>query len=228
MSKPSPDPLPSPIRRNVLWWTTQKFLQLVFPLLFRFRGRGAENIPQQGPALLLVNHQSYLDPIILGLPLTRPIVMLARENLFGIPVLGPYLRGLYGMPIDRDNPGTQAIRELLRRLDHGFLVAVYPEGTRGFATEMGPIKPGFISILRRADVPVIPVGLAGANRAMPKGSWFIRPTPIRICYGRPIPADELAPLKQRGHEKELLEVVRDRIQAEVDAAEQWRTQSSMR
>ena len=57
-------------------------MEVLFPLLFRFRARGTEHVPLQGPALLLVNHQSYLDPIILGLPLKRPIVMLARENLF--------------------------------------------------------------------------------------------------------------------------------------------------
>ena len=110
---------------------------------------------------------------------------------------------------------------MLRRLDHGFLVAIYPEGTRGFSTELGPIKPGFISILRRADVPVIPVGLAGANRAMPKGAWLIRPATIRISYGRPIPPSELAPLKERGQETQLLEFIRERIQAEVDASESW-------
>ena len=153
-------------------------------MLFRFQARGTENVPRDGPALLLVNHQSYLDPIILGLALERPVVMLARRNLLEFPILGPYLRGLYGVPIDRDNPGTRVIRELVRRLDHGFLVAVYPEGTRGSATELGPIKPGFISILRRADVPVIPVGLAGANARDAEG---------RLVYP---PGDDSRPLRQ--------------------------------
>ena len=224
MSVPSTDPagpLPSPTRRKPLWWSTQQVMQVLFPLLFRYRAQGTENVPQEGPALLLVNHQSYLDPIVLGLPLKRPIVMLGRKNLMEFPLLGPILRGLYGVPIDRNNPGTHVIRELVRRLDHGFLVAIYPEGTRGFSTQLGEIKPGFISILRRTDVPVIPVGLAGTNRAMPKGSWFIRPATIRITFGEPMPPSTLASLKARGRERELLMFIHDQMQAQVDKSADW-------
>jgi len=173
-------------------------------------------MPESGGALLLVNHQSYLDPIILGLPQRRPISMVARKNLYEIPIMGRIFKGLYGLAIDRDSPGTEVIREIVRRLDHGLLIGIFPEGTRSSGTELGPIKPGFISIVRRADVPIIPVGIAGADRAFPRGAKFIRPSRICISFGKPIPESLLAPLKTRGRESELIELIREQIQAEVD------------
>lgn len=215
-------PLPSPTRRKLLWWTLQTLFQVSFAVLFRYRARGLHHVPTNGPALLLVNHQSMLDPILLGLPLERPVSMVARKNLYAIPVLGWVLRQLYGLEIDRDSPGTGVIREMVRRLEHGFLVAIFPEGTRSSGTVLGPVKPGFVSILRRADVPVIPVGIAGADRALPRGAWYVRPVRIRVSFGPRMSADVLKALSARGRETELLDVVRAAIQTEVNAADAWR------
>lgn len=219
MSVPSesnePPPLPSASRLNLLWRTLRPPVRVLFALLFRFQAFGEDNIPSSGGALLLVNHQSYLDPVILALPMTRPLSMVARKNLYEIPILGRIMRGLYGLAIDRDSPGTGVIREMIRRLEHGFLVGIFPEGTRSSGLEVARIKPGFLSILRRTDVPVIPVGIAGADRAFPKGAKFLRPARICITFGEPIPGDVLASLTTRGREDELLSLVRDRIQAEV-------------
>jgi 1-acyl-sn-glycerol-3-phosphate acyltransferase len=211
-----PPPLPSASRLNLLWRTLRPPVRVLFALLFRFRAYGEENLPASGGVLLLVNHQSYLDPVILALPMTRPLSMVARKNLYEIPLLGRVMRGLYGLAIDRDAPGTAVIREVIRRLEHGFLIGIFPEGTRSSGLEVAPVKPGFLSILRRTDVPVIPVGIAGADKAFPKGATFLRPARIGITFGEPIPDDVLAPLKARGREAELLQLVRERIQAEVD------------
>lgn len=216
MPAPLADPLPSPVRRNLLWWTLQKLLQVLCAVLFRYQASGIENVPREGPALLLINHQSYLDPILVGLPLDRPVSMVARKNLYQIPLFGRLLKGLYGLEIDRDSPGTAVIREIVRRLDHGFLIAIFPEGTRSSGTQLGPIKPGFVSILRRANVPIIPVGIAGADRALPRGASFPRPTKIRVTFGEPIPESDVAPLKARGKEDELLKLVSRKIQTQVD------------
>lgn len=210
-----PPPLPSASRLNCLWRTLRPLAQFLFALLFRFRAFDLENLPRSGGALLLVNHQSYLDPVILALPMTRPLSMVARKNLYQVPLFGRLLKALYGLSIDRDAPGTGVIREVIRRLDHGFLIGIFPEGTRSSGLEVGPIKPGFLSILRRCDVPLIPVGIAGADRALPKGALFVRPTQIGITFGAPIPPEMLAPLKTRGREDELLRVVRDHIQQAV-------------
>jgi 1-acyl-sn-glycerol-3-phosphate acyltransferase len=209
-------PLPSPDRFNLLWRTLRPPVRFLFALMFRFRSHGVENIPESGGALLLINHQSYLDPAILGLPQHRPISMVARKNLYEIPILGRILKGLYGLAIDRDAPGTGVIREMVRRLEHGFLVGLFPEGTRSSGARLGRIRPGFISIVRRIDVPIIPVGIAGADRAFPRGAKFIRPARICISFGEPIPESQLHPLRTHGREDELIELIRQHIQVEVE------------
>jgi 1-acyl-sn-glycerol-3-phosphate acyltransferase len=211
-----PPPLPSASRLNLLWRMLHPPVRLLFALAFRIRVLGVENIPASGGALLLINHQSYLDPVILALPMKRPLSMVARKNLYQIPVFGRILTGLYGLAIDRDAPGTGVIREIIRRLEHGFLIGIFPEGTRSSGLEVAPVKPGFLSILRRTGVPVIPVGIAGSDHAFPRGAKFIRPARICIAFGEPIPDQVLSPLKVRGREQELLREVQQRIQAEVN------------
>src|SRR5690606_33599394 len=114
-------PLPPPTHRNFNWFLSQMILRAVFGLWNGYRARGIERLPAGG-ALLLINHQSFLDPLLVGLPLSRPVSYLARDTLSRVPVLGPFLRSVYVMPINRDAAGTESIREAIRRMRHGFLV----------------------------------------------------------------------------------------------------------
>ncbi len=213
-----PDPLPSPLRRNWIWWPTQKLLQNFFGFWLRYRARGIEHVPREGAALLLSNHQSYLDPLLIGLPLERPVSYLARHNLFDVPVLGWILRRTYVIPIRRDAASTASLREMIRRLDHGFLVGMFPEGTRTHDGALGELKPGFLSVIRRTNVPIIPVGISGAIDAMPRGSLGIRPARVSIVYGAPIPRSEL-----EGRSKEdVVNLITQHMTGCVTDAREWR------
>ena len=101
--------LPDPLSRNAHWRTIQFVLQIVVCVWLRYRARGMEHLPKQGGALLLINHQSYLDPLLVGLPLQRPVSYLARDSLFRVPVIGWILRNTYVMPINREAASTAAI-----------------------------------------------------------------------------------------------------------------------
>lgn len=210
-------PLPNPLHRNWVWFTLQQIMQLLFTIWFRFRAHGIENLPPHG-ALLLLNHQSFLDPLLVGLPLLRPVSYLARENLFRVPVLGWLLRRTYVIPISRESAGTESLRESLRRMEHGFLVGIFPEGTRSPDGQLGELKPGFVALIRRVNVPVIPVAVAGAYEAFPRGAWFPRPSKIRVVYGLPLDAARLVELSQKGREAELVDWSRASIQACFDTA----------
>jgi 1-acyl-sn-glycerol-3-phosphate acyltransferase len=214
-------PLGSPLRRNWVWWTLQVIVRNVFAFWLRYRARGIEHIPEQGGGLILSNHQSFLDPLLIGLPLHRPVSFLARNTLFPVPVIGWILRHTYVMPLSRDTGGAEGIRETIRRLDEGFLVGLFPEGTRSSNGSLGRLKPGFASLVRRTDLPIYPVGIAGAHRAMGRGSLFLKPHRICVVFGKPIPAESIAELKQRGREDELVETVRARIAACQQDAEKW-------
>jgi len=213
--------LPDPYRRNLVWFGFQMLLKLTIPLLFRYRCRHCERIPETTGGLILSNHQSYLDPLLVGLPLCRPVSYIARENLFRIPLLGTILRKIYVMPINRDTAGTESVREAVRRMKAGFLVGVFPEGTRSSDGELGDIKPGFVALARRAKQPIYPVGIAGAYRAMPKGGLSIYPKKIRVVYGEPITADEVIHLARKGNEDEFLKSIHAKLQECLDEANDW-------
>ncbi|MFN0055847.1 MAG: lysophospholipid acyltransferase family protein [Planctomycetales bacterium] len=204
--------LGSPLRRNWVWLTIQMTLKVVFGVWLRYRAVGIERLPAQGGALLLVNHQSFIDPLLVGLPLTRPVSYLARDTLFPVPVIGWILRHTYVMPLNRNGGSTAALRETLRRLDQGFLVGVFPEGTRSPDGQLGEFKPGFAALVRRTDLPLYPVGIAGANRAFGRGSLMLKPYRVCVVFGEPFSATEISRLRERGREEELVRVVRDRIE----------------
>lgn len=216
-------PLPG-LRRNTLWWSIQFFVQNLCAFWLQYRVRGLERIPDRG-ALLLVNHQSFIDPLLVGVGLRRPVSFVARENLFRIPALGWILRNTYVMPIRRDAAGSETLRESIRRIEDGYLVGIFPEGTRTEDGTLGDLKPGFIALVRRAECPVIPVGIAGAFEALPRGAKWLRRSPVRVVFGEPIGAEELQTLKQRGRETALVTLMTDRMRACVEQAAAWRAES---
>lgn len=196
-------------------------MQIVSCLWLRYRAQGTERLPAQGGALLLINHQSHLDPLMVGLPLSRPVSFLARDSLFRVPVIGWILRNTYVMPINRESASTSSLREAIRRLQQGFLVGIFPEGTRSSTGEIGTLKPGFLALMRRANVPVHPVGIAGTFQALPRGAWFLRPVKVRLVYGEAFTPAELDRFG-RHDEQELLNFIRSRMLACQVAAEDWR------
>ena len=224
MAEPSP-PLPDPTYRNVVWRSIQILLKLVFTFCFRYRCRHLERIPTEGGGLILSNHQSYLDPLLIGLPMQRPVSYIARDSLFRVPIIGWILRKTYVMPINRDAAGTESVREAVRRMQAGYLVGVFPEGTRSTDGELGEIKPGFVALARRSNLPILPVGIAGAYRVMPKGGLRFYCRKVRVVYGEPIPAEKVRELARKGNEAEFLETIRRHIQMCLDEANEWLLES---
>ncbi|MFV0444052.1 MAG: lysophospholipid acyltransferase family protein [Planctomycetaceae bacterium] len=224
MAPPSSSPLADPIQPNWVWRFIRLVLRNVFGFWLQYRARGLEQLPERG-ALLLINHQSFLDPMLVGLPLQRPVSYLARDTLFPIPLIGWVLRNAYVMPIRRDAATTESLRESIRRVDHGFYVGVFPEGTRSRDGEIGPFKPGFVALLRRCQAPLIPVGIAGAHEAMPRGKILLRPRPVRVVFGAAIPHAVLAPLLVKGREQELLDLTQQQVAACHEQAEAWRCEA---
>ncbi len=188
---------------------------------FGFRACGVERVPSRGGALLLINHQSFLDPIFVGLPLARPVSYLARDSLFGVPVVGWILKRTYVIPINREAASSTSIRLAAERLQQGFLVGLFPEGTRSRDGEIGPLKPGFMALLRRVDVPVIPVAVAGSGAAFPRDAWFPRPRRCGVLFGEPIPRETFAVLADRGRQEFLIDEIRARMVDCSRQAEAW-------
>lgn len=208
-----------PTQRNRVWRFLQALAHVVFGTWLRFRAIGLENIPQEGPGLIIANHVSFLDPLLVGLSLTRPVSFVARDSLFRLPVVGWILRNTYVMPINRESAGTAVIRQTIERLNAGFLCGIFPEGTRSRDGEVGKFKPGFIALIRRSSVPIYPAALAGTGRALGRGAWFLKPVPVRAAFGKPISVETIREFLDRDDDQGLIAHVRERVIATLAEAE---------
>jgi 1-acyl-sn-glycerol-3-phosphate acyltransferase len=162
-------------------------------VVLRWRATGQQNVPPAGGVLLVCNHVSFLDVFFLGIPLKRQVNYVARSTLF-VPILGTLIRSVGGFPIQREGIGASGMKETLRRLKAGGIVALFPEGTRSPNGELGPLKPGIAALAARVGVPVVPAGVAGMFESWPRTRRFPVPHPVRIHYGAPILPWELAAL----------------------------------
>ena len=216
-----PDQQPAP-RRLFIWYVLQLILQVLCAVWFRYRVRGTENIPTVGAAMMVINHQSNLDPVLAGVALHRPVSFMARDNLFRVPILGWLMRNTHAISVSRTATSAASIRQSVNFLKEGRLLGIFPEGTRSKSDVIGPFRPGFVTIVRRAPCCVIPVGIAGGHLAMPRGALFIRPRRIRVVIGKPIPLDDVRELVKRGAQPTLVDLAREQVTKCQREAEQWR------
>jgi 1-acyl-sn-glycerol-3-phosphate acyltransferase len=155
-------------------------------LWFDFKAYGIRNVPRTGGVVLVSNHQSYLDPVLLAVKLPRPLSFFAKSELFENPLLGWLIRSLNAFPVRRGEADVGAMKETIRRLQEGHVLNFYPEGHRSPDGEMLPMQPGIALIIRRAGVPVVPAVIDGSHRAWPKGQKVFKRHPIRLMYGLPM------------------------------------------
>lgn len=147
---------------------------------------GKENIPKTGPFILVPNHQSFLDPIIVQVLCRRPLHTLAKSTQFTGKIMGWIMPHVYAIPTRRYRIEPQAVRVVLRRLADGEAVGVYPEGERSWDARLQPFRRGTIRLLLKAGVPIIPCGLAGSYDVWPRWSKTLRRRRIRVEFGKAI------------------------------------------
>lgn len=154
-------------------------------VVFRLHIEGQEHIPRTGPVILAANHVSYIDPVIIGIAVRRPIRFMAKKELFGVPLLGRLIRQFGAFPVNRHRANLQAFKLATALLEAGEVVAMFPEGTRGDGIELQPAKAGIGLIAARTGAPVVPIFHQGTGRVFPKGAWLPRPYHIAIKFGMP-------------------------------------------
>jgi 1-acyl-sn-glycerol-3-phosphate acyltransferase len=178
------------------WAAGQVTSRLISVLLFRLHVRGQGLIPRNGGVLLVTNHQSFLDPWLAGLAAPRQVHSMARDTLFKGGFLQWLMELLNAFPVKRGAADLGAIRAAADRLDKGYAVNIFAEGTRSEDGSIGPIAPGISLILRRtkSPVPIVPAIVDGAFAAWPRNARFPKPRPVRMAFGRPIAPEEWQPL----------------------------------
>ena len=155
--------------------------------LFDYRSTGSGRMPASGPVLVLSNHQSTLDPMLLGIIFSRPLQFLAKKSLFDRPISRFVMETYNALPIYRSRGGLEGMRTIIARLKAGYAVVLFPEGTRAREGGLLPIKGGFVPIARRSDAIILPVAIVGANEAMEPQSFLPKRRRIAAAVGPPLP-----------------------------------------
>ena len=157
----------------------------------RVTASGLENIADEGPQLFAYSHHNSWDVPGLGLAVfrynRRMVHFLAKEELLGKLAVGPLLRSMQALPINRDgNATTSQLREALRVLEEGGLLALAPEGGRVNGPKIAELKGGVGFLAVRGSASVVPIGIAGKNLAPPAGPFL--PRPMHLHFGEPLTA----------------------------------------
>ena len=155
-------------------------------VLWKIEFYGVENVPTEGGVIIAANHQTYIDPFWLSLPIKRPTRYLAWSAAFRWPLVGRCLTWFGAWPLALEGSDPGAIRRSIQWLRDGGVVVIFPEGGRSTATgSLERFKAGAVRLALEAQVPILPVTIKGGNRVWPRGWRFPRPGKVVVTYHPP-------------------------------------------
>lgn len=163
--------------------TVRGISRIVLPQL---QTEGLENIPADGPFLLIANHQSVLDPLLIQSICPRVVYTMAKSTQFAHPIMRWLMPRICSFPVRRYQIDPQAVRYTLQRLHDGEGVGIYIEGERSWDGRLQPARLGTLRLILKAGVPVVPTTIAGSYDVWPRWHRAIRPAPVHIRFGEPL------------------------------------------
>jgi len=175
---------------------------ILINVLYRLRVENVDRIPEHGPALLICNHVSFVDPIVISAAVRRPVRFIMEASIFRIPVLSAVFRGMKAIPVapQKTEPETyeRAFQVVAEELRAGELVCIFPEGRLTTDGQVREFRAGMLRILKDTPVPVIPMAVSNLW-----GSMFSRYSKallgrlprrylarITLAVGQPVPPEE--------------------------------------
>jgi len=197
---------------NTIYWVGHTLFRTFAKGFLSYRVVNEEKLIQKGGVLVVANHESFLDPPLIGVAFRDAIYYLARKTLFRGPTSWLYPRW-NAIPVDQDNPDMTSLKKIIKLLKNGERVLLFPEGERTLTGELGKGEAGVGLIASKAKVPILPLRIKGAYEALPRGSGKLRRLPVTIVVGDPIDFSK-EELNVKG--REAYQGISDRIMKEID------------
>jgi len=172
-----------------------------------------EGLPEEENSracVYMANHSSVLDGPLIFMLIRRPIRVIMKTSIFRLPVVGPGMRFVGFVPVDRQGTksGRGALEDAARMMrDKGYSFLIFPEGTRSLTGKLQPLRRGGFFLAGAAEAPIVPVSLRGTFELLPKGRRIPRRGTIRVVFHKPIPPPDPTPEAMAG----WMAAVRDRL-----------------
>jgi len=182
------------------------------------RVSGVDRVDWSRPCLLVANHQSWIDIPVLFRSVPAPLRFLAKQELARVPFLGGYIRSMGMVFVDRRDPrrAKASVDRVAASLREGAAIVSFPEGTRSADGRVGRFKSGAFDAVLAAGVDVVPVGIVGAGRVLPRDGFRVRPGRIEVRFGAPIPTRDL----ERSDRAELARRAEEAVRSLVEGGAQ--------
>ncbi|MEP4079216.1 lysophospholipid acyltransferase family protein [Haloferula sp.] len=197
-----------------VYWSGWMTLRSAFRGLFGLRVRGKEHLVTEGSVLVVSNHESFLDPPLIGTLYEDEMYYLARKSLFRGPAKWLYAKWK-AIPVDQERPDMASLKTIIRLLRQGNRVLVFPEGERTQDGELGEAQPGVGLIAMKSGAVIQPIRIRGAREALPRGSGKVRFARIDVHVGPPLVFTDEELAKAKG--KVGYQMVADRIMESIGA-----------
>ncbi len=200
------------------WFITWSFFRLFYDL--RVYGRG--NIPKKGSFIVAPNHESHLDPPLIGVAILKPLRYFAKIELFRANILFSLLiRSQGAVPI---SPSAKDLKRLFRWVEYfkktNQPFVLFPEGERTRDGQLLAPKPGIGLLVQYLKLPVLPVYIEGTFEALPRGAKWISPSKIRVFIGKPMDFNRKYNLNPKKLDKELARSIAEDVMTEIKQLKQ--------
>lgn len=196
-------------------------IQTVARTYFRTKIIGGHNVPRKGSFVVSPSHRSNLDTPVLAAISTRRLRYMGKESLWKSKVGAWILTTAGGFPVERATADREALRACIEIIDRGEPLVMFPEGTRQSGPVIAEMFDGPSYVAGRTQVPILPVGIGGSEKALGKGMKFPRPSKMVVIIGEPIyppPLSDSGRVSRRAV-KATTDLLRERIQTLFDEAQ---------